>query len=87
MANTFVNGKVHVRRGMCDTCIFRPGNLMRLKPGRVEQMIKDCGESGCIPCHEHLDEEINPVCSGFYTLHRNALLQIAERMGVVVKVR
>jgi hypothetical protein len=80
--NVFVNGKVHVRRTRCETCIFRPGNLMHLQPGRVEDMLAECGEDGCIPCHKHLDEEINPVCRGFFD-RGTAIMQIAERMEVI----
>ena len=58
MARTFVNGKVYVRRTQCETCVFRPGNLMRLSPGRLEGMIVDAtrNDDGCIPCHHHLYE-------------------------------
>ena len=82
-ARIFVDGKVHVRRSKCDTCIFRPGNLMHLEEGRVENMVEDCGDDGAIPCHKHLDEGVTPVCHGFWSQHRNQVLQLAERLGVV----
>ena len=83
--NVFREGRVHVCDHLCSTCIFRPGNLMHLTPGRVEQMVEECGEEGCIPCHKTLDGD-NAVCRGFYKKHRNQLLQMAERMGVVTFV-
>jgi hypothetical protein len=86
MTNTFVNGKVHVRKRMCATCIFRPGNLAGLKPGRVEQMVNEAVEDqSCIPCHHHLyqGEAIEPVCRGFYDRHATQPLQIAERLGLM----
>lgn len=37
--NVYHEGKVHVCKTMCKTCIFRPGNLFHLEPGRLEQMV------------------------------------------------
>lgn len=82
--DVFRDGHVHVQRRMCDTCIFRPGNLMHLEDGRVEDMIANAGDNGCIPCHEFMDTDTPGVCNGFYTKHRNQLLQIASRVGIVV---
>lgn len=76
------DGLVHVHRRMCSTCIFRPGNLMRLDEGRVEGMVADSGDDGCIPCHQVLGEEPS-VCRGFFDLHKNAILQVAERLDVI----
>lgn len=86
MSRTFVHGKVWVRRRMCSTCIFRPGNLMSLEEGRVEQMVTDATQNNsCIPCHTHLHQggEVEPVCAGFFTKHKTQTLQVAERLGVV----
>jgi len=85
MANRiYVNGKIHIRRSMCPTCIFRPGNLMHLNDGRVEQMVADSlAVDGAIPCHHHLGEDVEPVCRGFYDKHSTPPLQIAERLGFV----
>ena len=85
MANTFVDGKVHVRRTMCSTCIGHPGNRMQLHPGRVASMVDDCGDDGCIPCHKHLHEgeSVEPVCAWFFTQHKNRILQMAEAMEVI----
>jgi hypothetical protein len=83
----FVNGKVHVRRTMCATCIFRPGNLMGLSDGRVEEMIRDADEAGsCIPCHTHLytGSPIEPVCRGYYDRRSSVTLRLADAAGVTV---
>src|ERR1017187_5870798 len=51
----FRDGKVHVCAEMCETCIFRPGNLMNLSEGRVESMVQEATKrDSCIPCHETL---------------------------------
>lgn len=69
----------------CDTCIFRPGNLMRLEEGRVEQMVRDSIKGqGAIPCHKTLSGD-RAVCRGFFDVHKHDVqgLQVAERLGMV----
>ena len=81
--NIFRNGKVHVQKRMCNTCIFRPGNLMHLQPGTVELMAaKSVQDDASIPCHETLDGS-NSVCRGFFDRHKTTPLQIAERLGFI----
>lgn len=87
--NTFVNGKVYVRRTRCKTCIFRPGNLMQLEEGRVEQMIVDADEAhSAIPCHSHLHQgaEIEPVCKGYYDRGSSMTLRLARMAGIIEMV-
>lgn len=87
--NAYRNGKVHVCREQCSTCIFRPGNQMHLEPGRVADMIADATKNeSAIICHSTLCEAGagsggggNAVCRGFFDSHPTAPLQIAERMG------
>jgi hypothetical protein len=65
----------------CETCIFRHGNPMHLRPGRVKEMVDACIEHDVhITCHEHMtvfdewdDDEVlqrinpeDPICRGFY---------------------
>lgn len=83
--NVYNNGKVHVQARRCSTCIFRPGNLMDLEEGRVEDMVSSCLKNqGVIPCHQTLGSQ-ESVCNGFFTQYKHEvqLLSIAERMGVV----
>jgi len=76
----FRDGKVHVMRRMCDTCIFRPGNLMQLSEGRVESMVEQATElQSCIPCHETLSGK-QAVCHGFFKLHATMPLRLAQAM-------
>ena len=81
------NGKVHVMKHMCASCIFRPGNLMRLEDGRVNQMVKDATKAqSCIPCHQTTFGQAkgNAVCRGFFEQHPTASLQVAQRLGFVI---
>lgn len=83
MGNTYRDGRIHVCRRMCSTCIFRPGNLMHLRPGRVDEMVSEAvAAESTIVCHSTLDGD-NAACRGFYDRHRTSTLQIAERMGVI----
>jgi hypothetical protein len=86
MSRTFVNGKVHVRKTQCKTCIFRPGNLMHLEEGRVEQMVRDAvADDSCIPCHHHLytGAKVEPICRGFYDKHATTPIRLAEAMEII----
>lgn len=87
--DVYRNGKVHVQRAMCNTCIFRPGNLMHLAPGRVEEMVEEAvRDEGCIPCHKNIHGDGGEaVCRGFFDNHRTQTLQIAERLGYIEWVR
>jgi hypothetical protein len=72
---------MNVINEQCRTCIFRPGNPMHLRSGRVKEMVDACIEHDVhIPCHEHMtvfdewddDEAVSrinpedPICRGFY---------------------
>ncbi len=72
---------MNVLAEQCATCIFRPGNPMHLRPGRVKEMVEACVRRDVhIPCHEHItptDQDPDadgcvqidpnyPVCRGFY---------------------
>lgn len=85
--NVFYDGTVHVNRAMCSTCIFRPGNLMHLEPGRVEGMVAHCYEyDGVIPCHQGLNGKVQAVCRGQFDRHPPSILQIADRLNLVTFV-
>ncbi len=80
------DGQVYVMARLCDTCIFRPGNLMQLEPGRVESIVAECEKhQACIPCHKTTFAQTKgeAVCRGFFELHATAPLQIADRLGYV----
>lgn len=79
------DGKVWVLDGKCPTCIFRPGNLMYLAPGRRDSMVAECiRHQSAIFCHETLDGP-HAICRGFYDLHRTAIvaLRLAGAMELI----
>lgn len=79
------DGKVHVLAVKCSTCIFRPGNLMHLRPGRRDSMVQECiDQNSAIPCHETLDDK-RAICRGFYDVHAPDIfvLRMARGMDVI----
>jgi hypothetical protein len=84
--NIYRDGKVYVCAKECATCIFRPGNLMQLRAGRVRQMVDDAkADESTIVCHKTLTGD-NAVCRGFYDRYPTQPLQIAERLGLVCEI-
>ena len=70
---------------MCSDCVFRPGNLMHLRPGRLAGMVRDSlAADSCIPCHQTLDGE-RAVCRGFWDRHMNDTLmcRLGQVLGVI----
>ena len=73
----------------CSTCVFRPGNPMRLRPGRVKDMVDGAlGEGGFITCHKTLSYGEYPevgeaICRGFFDAHgpRSNIIRIYSRLG------
>jgi hypothetical protein len=58
--------EVRLCADLCNTCIFRPGNLMHLDRGRVAQMARDSrAKEGHIVCHSTLGTEQPAICRGY----------------------
>jgi len=74
---------LYVCKDMCSTCVFRPGNLMDLNPGRLRGMVDESlANDACIPCHKTLDG-MRAVCRGFWDRHqRNTLMCRLGNMAV-----
>lgn len=84
--NAFRDGKVHLCKTMCKTCIFRPGNLANLEPGRVEQMVRQAEKNeSAIICHATLQGD-NAVCRGFFENHSTYPLRLARAFGVLEEI-
>lgn len=75
---------LHVCDRLCETCVFRPGNLMFLMPGRLRGMVRDAlANDSFIPCHKTLDGQ-QAVCRGFYDRHARDTLGC--RLGAIVGI-
>lgn len=79
-------GKPGVFREMCSTCVFRPGNKMKLAPGRLKDIVKSNLETGTLLiCHkttygQHTEEV---VCRGFYDRYgpQTNVYRVMHRLG------
>ncbi|MQY11483.1 hypothetical protein SRB5_16020 [Streptomyces sp. RB5] len=66
----------------CSTCIFRPGNLMSLQPGRVAEMIKAAEASeGHVVCHKTLGTNAPAICAGFAAHPAGRVRSLALRLA------
>lgn len=82
-------GTVAVMAGRCATCVFRPGNLMRLAPGRLAEIVRANVEAdSALACHETTYGQAprEAVCRGFYDAHPTLPLRLAAALGMVVEV-
>src|SRR5262245_52950874 len=81
------NGKVYVLGEMCPTCIFRGGNLMDLRSGRVKEMVEDATrDESTIVCHSTLYTGAEACCRGFYEKYPTGPLRLARLLGMVEEV-
>ena len=61
-----LDGTLRVCADLCTTCIYRPGNLMSLDPGRVRQMTQEAiASEGHVVCHSTLGTPAPAICAGF----------------------
>jgi hypothetical protein len=73
----------------CATCVFRPGNLMRLAPGRLAELVEhNLAVGAALICHDTLPYGARPevgetVCRGWYDAYgpRTTSVQVFERLG------
>jgi hypothetical protein len=83
-AAAFHDGAVHLCARMCSTCIFLPGNLMDLEPGRVKQMVADSlRKDSAIICHATLGTDHPAVCRGFFDRHSRDVFPL--RLAVMLE--
>lgn len=80
------NFRVRLMARRCDTCIFRPGNLMHLRPGCVKDMVdSSTAEEGYIVCHDtltYVDKGLpGAVCRGFEQHPQGAAHSLALRVA------
>lgn len=91
----YKDGKPRVLTEQCETCIFRSGNPMKLKEGRLRDMVQSAtveGSQGII-CHDTLSYGPYPeyggaLCRGYYDSygHLNNFIRIMDRLGGFTEV-
>lgn len=73
----------------CDTCVFRPGNRMDLRPGRLRDLVRNNLAAGAfLICHDTLPYGPHPdadqaMCRGYWDRYRarTALGQVMDRLS------
>jgi hypothetical protein len=75
---------VYSRR--CSTCVFRPGNALQLRPGRLADVVEQHRETGtALVCHEttHGAASAEVLCRGFYDRYGAdaGSVQVLYRLG------
>lgn len=59
-------GVVRQCADLCDTCIYRPGNLAHVAPGRVQEMTRAAiAAEGHVVCHATIGTPEPAICAGF----------------------
>ncbi|MGW3952866.1 hypothetical protein ACWEKM_18515 [Streptomyces sp. NPDC004752] len=83
-------GAVRVCAHRCDTCIFHPGNLMDLQPGRVAAMVTQARQAqGHVVCHGTLGTETPAICRGFADgpdQGHSLALRLARALGTLQEI-
>jgi hypothetical protein len=84
--------KTRLMARRCHDCIFRSGDLMRLGPGRLAEIVNQAiATAGFIVCHNSLPygpyPDVPPaICRGFYARYDTQALQVARRLWGFVEV-
>lgn len=79
-------GGVRLLSRQCSTCIYRPGNLMRLRPGRLKDITEENRRAqSYLVCHQTLRDGAAPsageaVCRGFYDRFSTTFTQVGDRL-------
>lgn len=90
-------GKPRMLREQCATCVGRPGNLMRLKEGRLKELVRrNSGPHSLgLVCHETIDYEQGEApdyggdqafCRWFYETYGSNFQRVSERLGGFAEV-
>lgn len=92
------DGRIHVMAEKCSTCVFRPGNVMHLPPGRLKALTDHVQDTGVpFSCHQTLPYASAEhaafyggaaLCSGAVENYGDASpqIQLALALGVITYV-
>jgi hypothetical protein len=86
------SGRSRLLSRQCDTCVFRPGNLMHLRAGRLADLVADARRAeSFVVCHETLPYRECPdfepaICRGFKDAYCTNYLRILERLDGLIEV-
>jgi hypothetical protein len=77
--------KVKICDRPCPECPFVGG--LKLRPGRLQEIIRETKQGGQFPCHKAIYEKRqNVLCAGWDKVVRPNATRMAERFGILVEV-
>ena len=87
------DGVVHVLAEKCSTCVFRSGNPMHLRPGRLADLVRtNLADDSALTCHQTLpynsSTDAEPsVCRGYFDAYRRQVtpLRLAVALDALVE--
>lgn len=76
---------LRVMRERCSTCIFRPGDLMQLRSGRLKDIVESAKKADSyVICHKTLERGVpGAVCRGSFDTLYTTPIQLAQRLGFI----
>ncbi len=77
--NVFRDGRVHITRPLCATCIYRPGN--EETGARVIRLAS--ADQTAVVCHSTLDHPNQSICGGFAAKDPTYPIKVALELGCV----
>lgn len=85
------SGMVHIKAELCATCVFRPGNLMMLQPGRLKDLVdENLANGSAITCHKTTfgQAEQEATCRGFFDAYGDKVpaFRLAKAMDAIKEV-
>ncbi len=82
------DGRVHVKASKCSDCVFKPGNLMRLQPGRLADLVEQNRKKDtAFACHQTTfenDPKGEAVCRGYFDAYGPEITPL--RMAVALNM-
>jgi hypothetical protein len=84
--------KTRLLSRQCQTCVFRPGNLMHLHERRLRDLVAEArANEGFIVCHSTLSHYLYPdakpaICRGFADRYTTQALQVIQQLWGFVEV-
>lgn len=77
--NVYRNDKIHVVKGMCKTCVYRPDSAV-YQNKIIDGAIKS---DSAVICHSTLGTKENAVCGGFYINDATVPLKLATALNAI----
>lgn len=82
--------RIHVLSERCSTCVFRPGNLMSLQPGRMKDLVESNRElDTAFACHQTIyrPDVDEAVCRGYFDAFGDEItpLMLGKAMDLIAE--